>query len=144
MNNAPATYTGFGIRFQYPSNWVLLEEQTEGWPIGLTVQSPGTAFWSLNLYRKLLPPAALAQEVLAAMRSEYLDLEADPVTSRTGLDSDVAFDLNFYCLDRLVTGKIEIIDYQALTLVILAQAEDLEFEELKAVLAALTESLFIS
>jgi len=142
MDNSPAVFTGFGIRFLYPSNWELFEEQTDEWPISLTVQSPGTAFWSLSLYRQLLPTKTLADEFLEAMRGEYPELEASPLPSREDLDSHLAYELNFYCQERLAAGKAEIFDHQALTLVILMQGEDREFDRLQPVLDAITESLF--
>lgn len=142
MSDAPAVYSRFGIQFQYPENWQLWEDQTEGWPFSVSLQSPATAFWSLTLYRKLLPPETVAAEVLAAMRDEYQDLDVSPSRLRTSQGTGTAFDLNFYCLDLLIAGCLQVFDYKDHTFVVLTQAEDREFETAQLVLRAITESLF--
>jgi hypothetical protein len=142
MSGEPATFSRFGIRFQYPANWQLHEDQVEAWPVSLSLQSPGTAFWSLTLYRKLLPVETVAEEALAALRAEYSDLDVavSPLTTSQG--EGRAYDLNFYCLDLLIAGRLQVFDYHDHTFVILSQAEDREFDRSQLVLRAITESLF--
>ena len=140
----PRTYTGFGVEFSYPSNWTLREEQTDGWPVSLAVESPAAAFWSLTIHRRLLPPAAVAEEVLQAMRTEYSDLECE-ASRRQILDLDsYHYDLRFYCMDFVVAACVQVIAAGDLVLVVLSQGEDREFAAQQGVFAAMTHSLVTS
>ena len=142
--DVPSTYERFGIHFRYPTNWQLQEEQDEGWPVSVVVQSPATAFWSLSLYRKLLPPETLAQEVLDALRSEYADIEVESVAARNPQQSGLCYELRFYCLDLVVAACLEVFDHADHTFVILSQAEDREFEQGRMVFDAITASIFLT
>ena len=54
----PAVYEKLGVRFLYPENWQITDEELDGWPQSVSVQSPGSAFWSLHVYSSEIAPEA--------------------------------------------------------------------------------------
>ena len=136
-----ATYEKLDVRFYYPENWTISDEQRDGWPRGVTIQSPKTAFWSLHIYQPALPPSELAAQVVQAMQEEYSDLEVQ--TERLDLDGwDMAgFSMGFSCLDRFVRACVLGVIHEDRTFLALAQAEDSEFDQLEQVFLAITTSL---
>ena len=55
----PAVYDKMGIRFLYPDNWQLDEEEALHGDQSVTVYSPGGAFWSIVLHPRSTDPAEL-------------------------------------------------------------------------------------
>ena len=99
-----AVYKNLGVEFAYPENWQITEEHASGWPRGVSLQTPEGGFWLLQVHAAA-NPRELAAEVLNAMRQEYEELEAEPVTELIGDTETIGFDMNFYCLDRLVSAR---------------------------------------
>ena len=56
----PAVYDKMGIRFLYPDNWALDEEDALQGNQSVSVYSPEGAFWSIVLHPKHADPAELA------------------------------------------------------------------------------------
>jgi hypothetical protein len=137
----PAVYEKLGLRFLYPESWQITDEQFEDWPHTVSVQSPGSAFWSLHVYTADVEPNEAADEVLQAMRREYADLEAESVNESIGSTNAVGYDMDFYCLDFVVASRTRSFTHQGQTFVMLCQAEDREFAELENVFRAMTASL---
>lgn len=136
-----ATYENHGITFLYPENWTLTQEQCTERPYEISVQSPGSGFWSVHVYEESSDPGQLATEALDSMRQEYENIDSEPVTSTIG-DLEVGgYELNFYCLDFLVTARIVGFRHGGSTYLVLYQAESSEFEDLGVVFEALTISL---
>src|SRR5262249_42783411 len=71
-------YEDHGVHFEYPWDWEL--EVTDDGPVTtVEVQAPGGLAFALVRTDESRPdPAALADEVLEAMRQEYSDLDAAP------------------------------------------------------------------
>ena len=46
----PAKYDRDGFAFQYPDNWVLEEDPSDGLPRTVSVTAESGAFWSLSIY----------------------------------------------------------------------------------------------
>ena len=61
MRDMPSTYDKLGVRFLYPDNWILDEEDAPNGNPSVTVQSPGGAFWSLAIHSPTTDPEELAQ-----------------------------------------------------------------------------------
>src|SRR5205814_3776034 len=80
----PAVFQNFGVRFLYPENWSITDEDDEGWPCTVTVQSQETGFWSLHVY----PPAhefkSIVKELIAAIQAEFSDIEVLPAKETFG------------------------------------------------------------
>jgi len=138
----PHTYAKLGIRFDYPENWTLDEEEARDTRNAVTVYAPDGAFWSVNVQpADEGEPAALAASVLEAMRQEYPDLDAEPVQEVIEGRELVGYEANFYCLDLTNTAQIRAAGSPFGTFVILAQAEDREYVRLAPIFQALTTSL---
>ena len=136
-----AVYDKLGVRFLYPENWRIDDEQLADWPHSVSVQSPGSGFWSLHIYRAAVEPARVAAEVLQTMRAEYAGLEATPVTEQIGPAEAVGYDMDFCCLDFIITSKTRSLRVGKWTYLMLYQAENREFEQLQDVFRAMTLSL---
>ena len=137
----PAVYEEFGVRFLFPENWTITDQDIEGWPRTVSVQSPSGAFWSLHLYPADKQPRELVDEVQRTMGDEYDDLETEPADEECcGLQA-VGCNMHFYCLDWLVSASARAMQVPRATFLLVYQAESREFEEIKPVFQAITISL---
>lgn len=128
-----------GFHFLYPENWTVEREPTTDYPRSVSVHSPGGAFWSVTADRP--PTDALMDRVVQAMLDEYEDAEVQPVERQVGPVLLVGRELNFYCLDLLITAHVLQADYDGKALAILMQAENREFDALSGIFDAITWSL---
>ncbi len=128
-----------GFHFLFPENWTIERERTTGYPRSVSVQSPSGAFWSVTADR---PPAdQLVDRVVQAMLAEYEDIEVQAVERQVGPVVLTGQELNFYCLDLLITVHVLQAELDGKALAILMQAESREFDELAAIFDAITWSL---
>jgi len=137
----PATFSKFGIHFQYPENWVLETEGVATGCRGASVYSPGGGFWTVMVHPRHEDPNELAGAALAAMKREYDELDSEPASEKVGSYDLIGYDLNFYCLDLTNTAYIRGCRTATATLLVISQAEDREFDELADVFRAITASL---
>ena len=79
-----ACYEKTGIRFLYPENWEITDEQLLDDPKSVSVQSPESAFWSLMVYDLETEPQTLVEQVLDSMRGEYEGLECSVLRDQFG------------------------------------------------------------
>jgi hypothetical protein len=139
----PGVYNKMGIRFLYPDNWTLDEEEALHGNRSVTVQSPGGAFWSIALHSPAADPQELANAALAALQAEYPESEAEPVVEQMGPQSIAGYDIRFFYLDFVNTAVVRGFRTPTASCLVLCQAEDREFEELGAVFRAITTSLLV-
>jgi hypothetical protein len=144
MRDMPCTYDKLGVRFLYPDNWILDEEDTPGGNPSVTVQSPGGAFWSLAIHSPTTDPEELAQAALKALETEYQDSESEAVRERIGGQMIDGYDFHFFYLDFVNTAVVRGFRTPKVSCLVLCQAEDREFDELGAVFRAITTSLLSS
>jgi hypothetical protein len=137
----PAVYQKLGVKLLYPENWSITDEDDEDWPRTVTLQSEETGFWSLHVY----PPGHNIQEVIdelvAAIRAEFLDIEVLPAQETVGDTDTTGVDLAFFYLDLLVEAKIRCLTTPSATLIWLYQAESREFEQMEPVFQAIAVSM---
>ena len=131
-------YEKDGIRFEYPENWTLDEENGESRAIA--VHSPGGAFWLVSPTEDE-DPDWVAEEALRALEEEYQELESEPVEEHISGHDLVGFDVNFWYLDLTNTSLIRSVKAGENTLLVLCQSEDREFENVADVFRAMTASL---
>jgi hypothetical protein len=136
-----AKYDKLGLQFLYPENWSILEEERDDWPHRVTVQSPGSAYWELQVYPSRTSRTKLTAEVLKVMQEEYEDLESQVVTDEICQRPAIGYDLSFFCLDFLVTSRIRCLCVDKLTYLLIYQAESREFDRQHLVFEAITQSL---
>jgi hypothetical protein len=137
----PAVYDKLGIRFLYPDNWTLDEQEAMEGNRSVSVYSPGGAFWSIALHATGADPGELAATALATLKGEYTDSEAEAVSELIGGQSISGYDMNFFYLDLTNTALIRCFRTATASCLVLCQAEDGEFEELAPVFRAITTSL---
>jgi hypothetical protein len=136
----PGKYDRFGIEFLYPENWEIQEEGWDDWPKTVTLQSPDGAFLSIYVYEGGANLRDLVREAVEAMRSEYEDLEAEEIL-QPGDGSDYGYNLDFYCLDLVVSAQIRGALLPGKTVVWQSQAETREFDKNELVFRAITTSM---
>lgn len=137
----PAIYENIGVRFLYPENWSITDESDEGWPRSVTVQSRDTGFWSLHVYPPGEELKPIVKELVAAIQSEFDDIEVLPAKETFGETPTTGVDLAFFYLDLLVEAKIRCLHTSEATLVWLYQAESREFEAIEPVFQAISVSM---
>ncbi len=137
----PAVYDKLGIRFLYPDNWTLDEQEALEGNRSISVYSPGGAFWSIALHEARTDPGELAATALATLKKEYASSEAKEVSEQISGQSISGYDLNFYFLDLTNTALIRAFRTATASCLVLCQAEDGEFEEVAPVFRAITTSL---
>lgn len=140
----PAVFDKLGIRFLYPDNWTLDEDDALGGNQAVSVHSPGGAFWSITLSPESANPAELAAAALRTLQAEYPDSESEPVSDEIAGRTVAGYDVNFFYLDFTNTAVIRAFRTGSASCLLLCQAEDREFESLAAVFRAITTSLLQS
>ncbi len=129
-----------GVSFDYPGNWRLeREEHEDGWAV--TLSSPGTAFALVRLDRSMPLAEEVAATALAALRSDYPDLEAEPCVDMVAGEMAIGHDMHFYSLDLSNTCRTRVVYGAAGTITVLCQVNDLEEEENGPLLRAICASL---
>jgi hypothetical protein len=136
-----ATYHNHGIHFVYPDNWELAEEDFQGSPRVITLQSGDSGFWTVHVYDRDEDPLPLLHEVERTMQQEYDSLEAERLSEQLGGFPAAGCNMEFYCLDLLVTARARAVRTDRATYLVLCQAESREFERLLPVFETITLSL---
>jgi hypothetical protein len=138
-----ATYENFGLSFMYPENWQLADEsgEVDAGPKTVTVQSPSGGFWSLHVYQPASDPLDLANQVRLTMETEYEGLEAHPASEEIGSAKLIGYDMDFYCLDFVVTAQVRSLRVGGRAYVLFCQAESRVFDKLLPGFQARTVSL---
>ncbi|HEV3144639.1 MAG TPA: hypothetical protein VGZ47_12190 [Gemmataceae bacterium] len=135
-----AEFHQHGIRFHYPENWQLEQEEIEsGWIV--SVQSPETAFWMLSVRQDEPEPDELAQQALGDLRESYPDLEAEAGHSMLASQKTQGYDVRFFSFDLTNTCWIRSFRSELGTILVMYQVNDLEMEQLAPVLRAICASL---
>jgi len=140
----PTEFNKLGISFLFPDNWTLDEEDALAGRKSVTVYSPGGAFWSISVHPRSADPARLAKAAVEAMKEEYEDLESGLSQETIAGCELLGYDLNFYCLDLTNTASVRCFRTDRATYSIFFQAEDREFEAVRAVFLAMTTSFLSS
>ncbi|QDU93598.1 hypothetical protein [Lignipirellula cremea] len=136
-----SVYNKVGMRFAYPENWNVTDEELEEWPRSVALQSPKSTLWTVHLYPAGAEMEMLASEVVEAIRSEYEEVEVEPLRVEMGDVEAIGHQMNFYCLDLLIHAESRCFRQGAATCLVLAQAESRDFEEHRRVMQAMTLSL---
>ncbi len=138
-----AVFENARIRFQYPENWTLTEDNSAE-PVTITVQSPSSGFWTLVVYSEDHDPDELIDQVVSAMDAEYQALESTSTTFELGDVTAPGYEMDFSCLDLIVSAKTFAFCHNNLTLLILWQGESRDFVQLELVFQAITVSMLQS
>lgn len=137
----PAVCDALGVHFDYPDNWKLETYDDPSGDGAAVVSSPETAFWQLSRHGSDVDQEQLFDEALAALRSEYQEIEAFAAASEVEGRRLTGYDVNFYCLDLTSTCQLRSLTTAEATYMVLFQAEDRELERLAGVFEAMLASL---
>ncbi len=140
----PAVFQQFGVRFLYPENWVVQDEESDQWPRTVTLQSEQTSFWSLYLYPPDHDARAAVTEVINSIRESYESLEVLPAKETVGDLETKGVDIAFFYLDLLVEARIRCLKTPSALVLWHAQAESREFDRMAPVFQAMATSLLAS
>lgn len=137
-----ATFDQADIRFHYPENWKITDEVIIDWPRTVSVQSPGSGFWTLVQYDLGAEPVSLLEETLQEMRTEYENLESAAISEQFDETEVMGYEMFFYCFDFLVCARVLAIRADdGKVFLILWQAEDRDYAQVEPVFRAITTSL---
>jgi hypothetical protein len=138
----PARFHEGGLSFLYPENWRLEREASEeGWTV--TLQSPGTAFIVISLRADAADASTVADTVLAALREEYKELEAEECTGSFAGQPAVGHDIQFFSLDLTSTCWTRVFGTPQGTMLVMCQCSDLEPTANEQVLRAICKSMTV-
>lgn len=129
-----------GLAFDYPDNWSVEIDDTSADKPAVTVTTPDGGFWSVSGQPPGTPAARLTEAVVRQMRSEYRDIDSEAARDEVAGRPLEGWDLNFYCLDLTNTAQVRAIETPTATYLLLAQAEDREWDRVAPVFAAMTAS----
>ena len=137
----PASFDQSGIRFDYPDNWSVEQSEAEGGAVQGGVSSPHTAFWQLRKHPAGVELEPLFDEVLAALRSEYQEIEVEPDDDLVEGQMVTGFTVNFFYLDLTNTCWLRGIETPDANYLLVCQAEDREFAQVELVFRAMLASV---
>ena len=80
----PGVYEKMGIRFLYPDNWTLDEEEALEGNRSVTVYSPERSVLVDRAAPDGTDPDELASTAVAALQAEYQDSESEPASDQIG------------------------------------------------------------
>ncbi len=134
-----AEFNQWGIQFRYPENWAVDSDGRRGGLRSISVHSPGGAFWSVTSDGP--EDQSLVQHVVNTLCEEYDHCETEAIARQIAGHRVEGFELNFYCLDFLITAHVLSLRAQTGYLAVLYQAESRDFEQLQPVFDAISSSL---
>ena len=138
--NSISEYSNHGVHFRYPSDWEL-SEQTNDDETSISVQSPGTSFWTLVLIKSRPDPDEVLNSVVEAFEMDYEGVDVlTYVGSLCGL-ATLGRDLDFVCYDLLNSAVLRSFQTSEKTVFVLFQGTDHELVSTRPQLEAITSSL---
>jgi hypothetical protein len=136
----PQTFREEGLSLTYPDGWRLEREESDsGWTVLL--QSPGTAFLTVTADGTLPTVEEMADTALEALRSDYPTLEAEERMDTLAGQMAFGHDMRFFSLDLTNTCWTRCFYSGVGTVLVLAQASDLDLDEYEPALRAICASL---
>lgn len=136
----PSTYHWNKLSFMYPDNWKVVEDEN---PDGLSIESPGGAFLSLNLPEDIHSAFASAKGV---MEGEYEEVESENFTKVIGETLLEGVIQRFVYLDLIIASYLAVLESEEQhfpALLIQIQGEDRELDRQMPVFEAILASLSV-
>ncbi len=137
---ALAEYDNHGVRFQFPSDWTLTEQSNEE-ETTISLQSDGTSFWTLMLFKSRPDPEEILDTVVTAFVQDYEDVDVISAIDNLGGLPSLGRDLDFVCYDLVNSATVRAFQTSDTTVMVLYQGTDHELattgDQLKAITASL-------
>lgn len=139
-----ARYHDRGIRFDYPSDWVL-EVNDDGARTTVSVYHPsGTAFAMFALDEDRPVPQQLVDEALSALSDDYPGLDVYPSHDAVAGHDAVGADVEFISLDMIGACTLRSFTTPRQTVLLLGQwIESTDGAELELVIRAIRMSVHV-
>ncbi|MFN3193412.1 MAG: hypothetical protein ACE361_23065 [Aureliella sp.] len=129
----PKTYQENGLNILFPDNWKLDEDKDSQ---TVTFESPVGAFLTVTRLTEYEPGSAIDQ-VKAAMREEYDEIEEEAVSIAIG-DAEISgYSLKWVYLDLIITSVLVQIEKENGQYLVQYQAEDRDMTQLETVFEAM-------
>ncbi|MBL8889035.1 MAG: hypothetical protein JNL67_03595 [Planctomycetaceae bacterium] len=129
------------IQFAYPDNWELQPPEQAELPHEISVESPEGCLWMVTIFSATNDPKKLFSEALQSFSDNYQDFEYEAIKATGELKPEKSVQAHFFCLDFLITAKIQIFVQRPFVYLIVQQAENRLYERSEAVFEAITASL---
>ena len=133
-------YEAHGVRFEFPGYWELTEQQDDD-QLAITVSSPDTSFWSLVLFPDCPGPEHVLESAVTAFHEEYQELDRYAAEGTVGDHEGIGCDLDFVCFELINSAVIRVCRTDRFTAMVLYQGLDIELEETRPLLEAISDSL---
>ena len=134
------TYARHGVRFQYPDDWELTEQELEE-ELAISVSGPYAGFWSLSLIRGQPHPEDVIRSVAEAFADEYEELDSYDSREQICERPTWGRDFEFFCNHLLNSAWARAFETDEWTVLLLQQATDQELAELGPIFRRITASL---
>ncbi len=133
-------YSRHGVQFRFPSDWTLTEQSDDD-ETTISLQSEGTSFWTLMLFKSRPDPEVVLDTVVAAFEVDYDDVDViSTIDNLSGLPS-LGRDLDFVCYDLVNSAIVRAFQTSEQTVMVLYQGTDHELETTRDQMKAITASL---
>jgi len=132
-----------GIYFEYPDDWTLTEESGDT-ETTLTVEGPGTTFWSVTIVSGRPDSERLMESALVPFREMYPEHDVYESREKICLLPTVARDLDFVCLELISRACLRTCEASDFSLLVLYQTSELDDDAIKTALHEITDSLICS
>lgn len=134
-------FDSHGVRFRYPENWTLVDDSSDE-KVEITVQSDGTAFWTVAAFAGGVSPEELLESAVDAYRGDYPGLDVYPSETVEGpYGPVVSREVEFVCLELIAMARVAAWRSGGQTVMTLYQAADVELESRRPLLEAMAASL---
>ncbi|MDR2643557.1 MAG: hypothetical protein LBC74_12270 [Planctomycetaceae bacterium] len=114
-------YDKHNVYICYPDNWDFCEKGMNRIDGMIQISNGDGAFWMLKKYPSSQAPNDIANEVLAAMRLEYQDMEVERVSEVMYDKFVTGFEMTFFYLDLMNEARVLTFDTGLLTYAIFWQ-----------------------
>ncbi len=133
-------YSDRGISFHHGRGWSVASEDKPGERV-VSVTGATSGFWSLMIFLDRPDPEDVLETVLASFRDEYDDLDEYDAEAEICGQPALARDLGFFCYDLTNTAEIRVFQTDRLTVLVLCQATDDDWDEVADQLHQMTATL---
>lgn len=133
-------YEGNSIRFEYPDDWKLTQEDGDG-QVTVTIEGPGTAYWMVSILQDRPAAETVLESVLSTFHEEYDELDVYESDEQICLLPTAARDVEIVSLDLIVKARLRVCEADTCSICVLYQIADAESDDVLAQLDSMSDSL---
>lgn len=133
-------YSDRGVSFHHARGWSVASEDKPGERV-VSVTGATSGFWSLMIFLDRPDPEDVLETVLASFREEYEDLDEYDAEEEICGQPALARDVGFFCYDLTNTAEIRVFQTDRLTVLVLCQATDDDWDDVVDQFQQMTSTL---